>query len=217
MKALIIAIAILISTGAQAGEINFGMTGHSGNVDSVSYHADASISMEDKSAGITWDYGKTQGTISLDRGYIRLGYDPVLNEKWSLWFYGLSGYNHIRGINSESFVGLGPKYTFVDTDTLKTSLSVGLIAHVQDGNGLARLSVRPKARYAKERLSVDLLAFYQPNISDAQDYILTGNMSIGYNINEAMSIKLVLNDEYRSLAIGEKNELTKMLLVGVNF
>lgn len=214
-RVIIIAITILIATGAYAGEANLGMM--SPVEDIISYHADASVSGEDYSAGLEWDYGKTQGVTSLDRGYIRLGYDPVLSEKWSLWLYGQSGYNHMRDIDSESFVGFGPKYTLVDDGTLKASLSVGLIAHVLDGDGLGRLSVRPKARYGNERLSVDVVAFYQPNLKDADDYILTGNMVVGYNINKAMSIKLMLKDEYRSLAIGKKNELTKMLTVGIKF
>ena len=215
----ILLFGLALASLAQAAEINFGATGHNGTVNSFNYHADVNVSDEDSYASAEWNYGKTADIVSSDNAYLKLGYDPALSAKWSLWFFNQTGYNKVRGIEIEDFLGVGPKYTFIKSKKVSLSMSTGLIFHyISDTMGVRsvkRMSWRPKASYQGEMASVSFVAFYQPDIDDFNDYIVTGKIITSYKISEVTSIKIVLNDEYRSVTEGKKNELTKMLMLGI--
>lgn len=212
-------LTLALASVVHSADIEFGVTGHSGAVNSVSYRAGINVSGEDAYATAQWNYGETAGIVSSDNGNLKLGYDPALSGNWSLWFFNQTGYNKIRGIEIESFLGLGPKYSFYKGEKGSISLSGGLIYHYEDGamgsRSVKRLSIRPKARIEGKNTLTSFIAFWQPNIDDFDDYIVLAEFSVRYKVTDNVGLKVALNDEYRSVTLGEKNELTKMLTISI--
>lgn len=170
-------------------------------------------------------YAEQDEAISENRGHLRLGYDPVISQKWSLWFYEQAGYDEMREIDYENFIGGGPKYKFgLRNAECGISLSLGILQHhtrYEDERvtDVARLSLRPKLRWQiSDNFSFALVAFYQPNIEHFKDYIITGEAGLRYSLTEKVGLKLKVEDEYRSVsAIEDKNQLTAVLALSVNF
>jgi hypothetical protein len=221
---IIIGLALLgillgLAMNAFGAEIDLGATERDGSVASQTYHAGLNVKSENAYASIEWNYGKIANIVTVDRGVLRFGYDPEISNNWSFWLFNQTGYNNPRGIIVENLLGAGPKYTFVKTQNISASLSSGIIYHYEDGpNGsrnLARLSVRPKAKISDSKASISFVGFYQPNLEDFGDYIITAKLISEHKVTERMSMKLILSDEYRSITKGSKNEFTRMLVMGI--
>lgn len=212
-------LMLLLASHAYALEVNLGVTDHSGAADSVNYHADVSVSNKEAYASAEWNYGMVEDIKTSDNGHMKIGYDPRINMRWSLWFFNRTGYNDVRGIQIETFLGFGPKYTFIRNAYEKVSLSAGYLYHYEDHRTASkrtkRLSIRPKASYKGNDMAISFVAFYQPDIEDFDDYILMGRFKVDYKIKGGYTIGVLLDDEYRSVTEGEKNELTKMLVLGI--
>ena len=230
---LYLIILAVVPCPVLGAEIDLGATEHDGTIESQTYHLGVNIKSENSYAIAQWNYGKVSNIVTTDNGSLRLGYDTELLHPtklhsfnhWSFWFFNQTGYNNTRGIVIENLLGAGPKYTFIKNEMVSAiwnysiSLSTGIIYHYENGaygkRNLGRLSIRPKARIADDNTSVSFVAFYQPNLEDFGDYIITGELVSQHKVTERMSLKLVLTDEYRSITSGSKNEFTRMLIMGI--
>lgn len=218
MKILLIIILALCLSGsidsALAGSFDIGLSTKSGITDSQSLYLGIDTEIKKISIASKLDYGKQNGLKIENKAFLRLGYDPKINDKWSLWFFDQAGYNKIRKIDFENFFGGGPKYTFHKN----FSISAGLLQHHQKiGNhafDINRLSFRLKSKIN----SFKGIVFYQPNLEDFDDYIFIGEVSVGQKITSCLSLNLMLTDQYRSRSeIAEKNELSLILSLGIEF
>lgn len=138
----------------------------------------------------------------------RSGYDPKLTNLWSLWSFAQIGYDKIKKIDFESYVGGGLKYYLAED----LSVSLGYLQHHQkfenDSSDTNRISLRLKGKWEfNKTLELKTIMFYQPDI-EFEDRIFFGEASLRYKINEVFSMKLFINDQYRSVSrVDENNEL----------
>ena len=106
----------------------------------------------------------------------------------------------------ENDIGFGLKYYLYKTDVTKLSLSAGALYQFTstdcsdpttcEQEGVGRYSYR--AKFSNETLS--LVYYYQPNMSDNDDYITKYTIDLTVaKINEAMAILLSYQNKYRSL------------------
>ena len=216
MKFISIIILALCLSGyplpVKAGSFDIGLSTTSGITDSRSLYLGLDTKIKGVSLVSKLNYGEQNNLEIENKAFLRLGYDPKLNDKWSLWFFDQAGYNKLRKIDFENFFGGGPKYILYKD----FSISAGLLQHHQkienDTIDINRLSFRLKGKIN----SFKVVIFYQPNLEDFDDYIFTGEASIEQEIASRVSLKLILTDQYRSRSeIDEKNELSLVLSLGI--
>ncbi len=165
-------------------------------------------------------YGKHDDEIVQNQGYLRLSYDPRINEVWSLWFYEQVGYDKPKEIDVESFTGGGPKYMLYESDISKASISWGYLYHYQEledeSKDINRLSLRLKGKTKVGTLDLFGIAFYQPNIEDFDDYLASGEIGLSMAIVQNLNLKLSIEDHYRSM-LDEPNEFLTSLSLQITF
>jgi hypothetical protein len=165
------AILLMLSSCVEpsyAGEIKGGMSHEQGVLTTNSYFIEMADQVDYIDLSAYYGYGKTDDTVTHDEGRLSIGYDPVINDSWSLWMDETVGYR--EDIKFENFFGAGPKYKFND----KTSLSFGVLYYFKDsmekGEGLYSFRLKTEAR------GLVLTAFYQPYMLGA-GHILKGSAS----------------------------------------
>jgi hypothetical protein len=206
------------------GELNIGLSQSSG----VSEKNDIDVAFVLKRKAfllnIKTKYISNEKQIIENKGNIKLKYNPVINDKWSLWFFNQTGYNKKREVRLENFIGGGPKYSFSLSRPIVGSISIGILQHHikytdNDIDNMARISLRVKGGWQiSKNLSFNIITFYQPNIKTYQDYIIVGKAELKFRITEVVGLKLKIEDEYRSISkIDENNSLTTILALSINF
>ena len=169
-------------------------------------------------------YAKQNGDVSQSDGWLRLGYDPELTKRWSLWFYEQPGYDEKREIDLENFAGGGAKYILIGKENFKVSASAGILQHHTEyrnkkTTNLARLSFRPKMYWLiKDGLSFSAVAFYQPTLETFKDYIVNGEANLRYSVTKRVGLKFKIEDSYRSISMtDENNNFITVLALSINF
>ncbi len=157
-----------------------------------------------------------------DQGYLNLSLDHDLSDRWSVWVFNRSGFNNVRGIDVENFLGAGPKLYIVKNDTTRLSLSIGYLNQYTDysdgaGESTHRMSYRPKLSYINDGVEFRAVFFYQPSLGDPDDYITQAEASYKVAINDALALKAVVADEYRSVAQGARHETLEYISLIVRF
>jgi hypothetical protein len=169
-------------------------------------------------------YFKDEKEVTSNNGFISTGYDTQLSGKWYLWSFDKLLYDRVQQINYENHLGAGIKYVFVDTDALKTSFSTGFLYDrtVYEGNkdkNKIRISNRYKLLWLPyKKVNVNFISFYQPDIANFADYIITSEFIISYILSDRLSIKFKLEDTYRSYTLSDYyNDLYTNLIFSFNF
>lgn len=179
--------------------------------DSRSLHLNYESTFGNCELNSKFQYGKVNDAETQNNFYLRFGYDPPINEKWSLWIFDKAGYNRIRKIEFENFAGAGPKYTFYKTEERLISVSFGYLPHFQQFKDYSkttnRLSLRLKGKeYIEKNYEIKVTLFYQPNMENFDDYLMNGEFSWKYRLAGSTSMKISVVDQYRSIS-EVKNEL----------
>ena len=207
-----------------AGTFDLGLNYASGVSDKKGANTSLEIKTGNFSFGIDFDYARQDATTDKDNMSFGAGYDKEISKKWDYWLFNLSKYDRIQKINIENFFGGGPKYTFIENADLKLSLSCGIVQHYIDyenvkTENLVRFSGRVKTNLMiTNDLSLGFIGFYQPNMADFNDYIVTIATYISHSITKTISLKLKVNDIYRSITEADKNnDFTSTLALSVNF
>jgi hypothetical protein len=206
------------------GELNIGLSQSSG----VSKKNDIDVAFVLKRKAfllnIETKYISNEKQMIENKGNIKLKYDPVISDKWSLWLFNQTGYNKKREVRLENFIGGGPKYNFSLSYPIIGSISIGLLQHhikYTDDNidNMARISLRIKGDWQiSKNFSFNTTIFYQPNIKTYQDYIIVGKAELKFRITEVIGLKLKIEDEYRSISkIDKNNSFTTTLALSINF
>jgi hypothetical protein len=170
-----------LPTGSQAFDLSIDYMHHrdwhidTGTITSNVVKVKASNNIEpDLEYYLYREYGKTGDLTTRDNGGIGIGYDPIINERWSLWFDGSWSFDKALGIDSEVFLGAGPKYYIYKKEPRKLSISAGILHQSREPGDYIeqRWSFRLKGSIKNWKA----VAFYQPNIDDSSDYIGKGEI-----------------------------------------
>ena len=93
MKLIPIIILALLLTGSPvfADSLDLGLSIKSGITDSRSLYLGLDTKIKEISLTSKLNYGEQNDLEVENKAFLRLGYDPKLNDKWSLWFYDQAG------------------------------------------------------------------------------------------------------------------------------
>lgn len=169
-------------------------------------------------------YFKDDNETTSDNGFISTGYDTAVSDKWHFWLFEKISYDRLREINYENHLGFGVKYVFVSTNTSKIDFSTGFLydrTEYEDGNVKNKIRMSNRFRYnlkPADKMGIYFVAFYQPDIADFKDYIITSNFTVTYILSERLSIKFKVEDSYRSYALTDYyNDLYTNLIFSFSF
>ena len=126
----------------------------------------------------------TQNDTSLveHNGAVTLVFDYHANQIFSPFVFTGWEYDSLAGVDSRTNLGVGAKYRF----TKYSSLSAALLIENQTYTGentklLTRISIRPKYKRSFDNGSIyDWIIFYQPSISDWNDYLIKSELSASF-------------------------------------
>lgn len=234
LKLIICAIVLLLiaafAAPAHAFNLDIGMDYLSGKDESLSYVLGAGIDLA-KDVSITSRVRHTEFNDKeiKNQGFIRASCDPEITKTWALWFYEQFGYDQVKKIELEHFIGGGLKYILHESDKTKYSLSGGYVKHSQrfrspewinDVNRLSwRFKVKSRSKYFTlfgSEMSVVL--FYQPNIENFDDYLITAEVSFFYDILKNVRFKVLMEDYYNSVStLNQKNEFLTTFMLALSF
>lgn len=203
MKTIIYAILFLlaIATPAWALEGGLGYTGMD--------RTDTVVLNLNHEAG-AWNfnaegrYGETDDVIITNQGYFNAIYEHELSARCSISGGNKTGFNTIRNINVENFLGAGPKCYLYQNDTTKLTFSVWYLNQYadysdKDSELFHRMSYRPKLSYRKGTHKVNLIFYYQPSLN-GYDYFTIAEASWSVKISDTQAVGFRFYDEYRSEA-----------------
>lgn len=127
------------------------------------------------------------------------------NIKWNLFLSHQFSYSLLRKINSDNLFGAGFGFKINSIDYSKISISYALM--YQNTNNLInedkyywRHSLRTKFKFERETFNFSFEYFYQPSITNFQDFIILGQTKLSLFSNKPFSLIIqdVLN--YRSIS-----------------
>ncbi len=164
------------------------------------------------------DYSLANGEELSNSGLIHFRFNRKLNKKLRLEAFTQYQYNKILGIESRNLIGIGPRYKINKFEKIvfyigsllmqefqKTSDNSNTMSYQRLSNYLS-LSLKNKAK----TLEFTAVAYYQPNIKLWEDYRLTSQASLAFNITSKLQFVNSINYGYNSYAptnINKKNIL----------
>lgn len=225
MKRLLLIFLIFFSTVSANAEdgnkynISLGSSYHAGAFDMRSYSLALGLSHIKKSGELhlnaNLDYVEVDDITSIDKGSVSFGYDPTLDDRWSLWSFAKGSYDRPNKIDIESSFGGGIKYRVPFG-----SISYGLLSYEREyesgiKEGEIRHSWRLKAKNAIYGLKAKGVLFYQPRIDNFNDYIADGKASLAHSLRKRLDFVWSIEGEYRSASKAENkgNVLSKISFV----
>lgn len=217
MKRLLITLAavgamLLVTQACQppayAGELEFGRIVNRAASHTVTYIAGLEHKLGPVSLDAKYLYGETDDLTTTDQGYLNLIYDHKFSDRWSVAGGNKAGFNNVRGIDWENFLGAGPKYYIVEN---VLSFSVWYLHQYTDyaagaSGTTRRMSYRPKLSVIDGDTEARAVFFYQPSLSDPDDYITHAEVSYRVAISDSLAFKIAYVDEYRSVAEDVRHE-----------
>ena len=214
---LLFAIPCHAETGFNT-EIDVSLATVSSTTDSTFFLAAFKLSGDTSYFSGNFRYSEVDKATVEEKGYLRCGYDPEINDWLSLWFFEEVGYNNKIGLEFENYIGGGPKFRTRLKDVGTASISVGFLCHHSRFSGSSRVervraSLSGKLFLRSGAMEFALISFYQPDVENLDDYILTGETSLRYALNDVVGLKFTIEDEYRSAM--DENELITTLSLSV--
>ena len=221
---LVIASVFLPASVSFAGNFDVGLNYAAGISEKKGLNTSFDIQEGSFSLSGGFKYSKQDGKTSQDNLGLSLGYDANLGGKWALWMFNFSEYDRVQKINFENSFGAGPKYTFINSKNLVLSFSGGPMQyHADYETAKSRNSLRLSGRFKmgwiiSPDMRFNVLSFYQPNLADHKDYLTRTMADLSHTITKTVSLKLKLEDYYRSRTEAQKhNDFSSTLALSVNF
>jgi hypothetical protein len=162
------------------------------------------------------DYSLANGEELSNAGLIHFRYNRKLNKKLRIEAFTQYQYNKILGIESRSLIGIGPRYKINKSEKTvfyigsllmqefeKTSDDTNTMSYQRLSSYLS-LSIKNKAN----TLEFASVVYYQPNINLWEDYRLSSQTSLGFNITSKLQFVNSINYGYDSYApsnVSKKN------------
>jgi hypothetical protein len=168
------------------------------------------------------DYSLANGAELSNSGLIHFRYDRRLNKKLRIEAFIQYQYNKILGIESRSLIGVGPRYnvnksektvfyigSLVMQEFEKTSDNLNTLSYQRLSNYLS-LSIKNKAK----TLEFTAVVYYQPNINLWDDYRLSSQASLAFNMSSKVQFVNSVNYGYDSYAPANVNKKNIILTNG---
>jgi hypothetical protein len=140
-------------------------------------------------------------------------------------FYGIGGFerSNLRGIDRRVQLGAGPGWAFY-SDSLGREVSVSNLliresTNFQDGTQrvTARSSARLKIAYSRSIITLSVLTFYQPSLSDFSDYRFSNLTTMALKLTRRLAVNFTYNYTHESRVIeGRFNDNTNVTL-GISY
>ena len=162
------------------------------------------------------DYSLANGEQLSNSGLIHFRYNRKLNKKIRLEALTQYQYNKILGIESRNLIGIGPRYkinksektvfyigSLVMQEFEKTPDDTKTMSYQRLSNYLS-LSIKNKAN----TLEFASVVYYQPNINFWEDYRISSQTSLAFNITSKLQFVNSLNygfDSYAPTNVSKKN------------
>ena len=193
---------------AYAGELEFGRTVTRAASHTVTYVAGLEHTLGPVSLDVSYLYGETDGLTTTDQGYLNLIYDHKFSARWSVAGGNKAGFNNVRGIDWENFLGAGPKYYIIDG---VLSFSVWYLHQYTDyadgaSGSTRRMSYRPKLSIKDGDTEARAVFYYQPSLGNPDDYITRTEASYRMALSDTLALKIAYEDEYRSVREDVRHE-----------
>lgn len=220
--AILILLVPCLGSAEISGKLSLGGLYQSTDVVSENVALDLSITRGELVTGASLDYGETADLVTINKGNAYAGYDPILNDYWSLWFLEQAGYNRVAGIEFENIVGGGPKYTFWREGKDKASVSFGWLLYSrsmeEESESFSRLSLRLKGTRKFKHVQLSGVSFYQPAVHDFDDFIVLTEVKATIPLVDKVGLSFGLEDEYRSVTEAvEKNSFLGKVSLEISF
>ncbi|MCX7647768.1 MAG: DUF481 domain-containing protein [Elusimicrobiales bacterium] len=169
-------------------------------------------------------YFKENDSVTSNNAFLTLDYNITLSDKWGFWLFDKLSYDRIQKINLQNNLGSGIKYSFTNSKAFKSDISLGFLydrTEYEKKKNTNKIRLSDRLRLEKEineKTKIYFLAFYQPDIADFKDYIITSNLSISYMLSQKISLKFKIEDTYRSKTLTDYyNDLYSNLYFSFNF
>ena len=162
------------------------------------------------------DYSIANGEELSNSGLIHFRYNRKLNKKLRLEAFTQYQYNKILGIESRNLIGVGPRYKINKSEKTvfyigsllmqefeKASDNIKIMSYQRLSNYLS-LSIKNNAN----TLEFTSMVYYQPNINFWEDYRLSSQTSLAFNITSKLQFVNSINYGYDSYApsnVSKKN------------
>jgi hypothetical protein len=162
------------------------------------------------------DYSLANGEELSNSGLIHFRYNRKLNKKLRIEAFTQYQYNKILGIESRSLIGIGPRYKINKSEKTvfyigslfmqefeKTSDDTKTMSYQRLSSYLS-LSIKNKSN----TLEFASVVYYQPNINLWEDYRLSSQTSLAFNITSKLQFVNSINYGYDSHAptnVSKKN------------
>lgn len=223
LSLIMVVAAILVTQAYQppayAGELELGRTVSRAASHTVTYIVGLEHKLGPVSLDASYLYGETDDLTTTDQGYLNLIYDQKVSDKWSIAGGNKIGFNNVRGIDVENFLGAGPKYYII-----KDMLSFSMWYLHQYTNYADRASATTRRMSYRLKLSVKdgdtearAVFYYQPSLSNPDDYITRAEASYRVALSDTVQFKISYKDEYRSLAEGVQHETLEYITITKHF
>ena len=170
-------------------------------------------------------YGQSSGVRNADRGKLTFNYDRYILLGWEAFFIGSAEYDRIAHIDSRNGLGAGVKREFIKSKRGEISISGAVLSELEkDTNGVEtqseRLSIRPKVKiHVSETADLNIVAFYIPNINNADDYRTEATLEFKTMISRNLWFKCMVYDRFDSVVDAgvKNNDLTLISAVESKF
>jgi hypothetical protein len=168
------------------------------------------------------DYSLANREELSNSGLIHFRYNRKLNKKLKIEVFIQYQYNKILGIESRSLIGVGPRYKINKSD--KTVFYVGSLLMQEfekASDNLNTLSYQRLSNYlslsvknSAKTIEFTSVVYYQPNINLWEDYRLSSQASLAFNITSKLQFVNSINYGYDSFAPTNVNKKNIILTNG---
>ena len=162
------------------------------------------------------DYSLANGEELSNSGLIHFRYNRKLNKKLRLEAFTQYQYNRILGVKSRNLIGIGPRYKVNKSE--KTVFYIGSLfmqefekasdntstMSYQRLSSYLSLSIKNKAN----TLEFASVVYYQPNINFWEDYRISSQKNLAFNISSKLQFVNSINygyDSYSPTNVSKKN------------
>ena len=162
------------------------------------------------------DYSLANGNELSNSGLIHFRYNRKLNKKLRLEAFTQYQYNRILGIERRNLIGIGPRYKINKSEKTvfyigsllmqeyeKTSDNTKIISYQRLSNYLS-FSIKNETK----TLEFTSVVYYQPNVNLWEDYRLSSQTSLAFNITSKLQFVNSINygyDSYAPTNVSKKN------------
>ncbi|MBN2136161.1 MAG: DUF481 domain-containing protein [Acidobacteria bacterium] len=219
-------------------EISFGIDLSGGNTEALGVNADVYFNWKtEENTNVVLSskmrYLESNGEQIADKIDLQLLFDYMLGSKVTMFVYGKPSRDLNQQIDLRVETAGGLKYDIVDNyrsdpAILNTDLSISAAMvyeitnreEAEEAEKLMRLSLRPKfKKELGENLELELEFFWQPSISDFDDYRMLLNTKLAFKVSKSISFLLSFESEYNSIVPAgvEKQDYRLLNQIKINF